>query len=287
VIRIGPSGWAYKDWEGIVYPAKKPRGFDPVAYLARYFDAIEINSSFYGPPRAASAKTWAERVQHNARFQFTAKILHNFTHERSATAKDEADFKNGIVPLMEAGRFGALLLQFPWSFRNTPENRAWTLDLQRRFREFPLAIEVRHASWQQPDALEFLEQLGLGVCNIDQPLFHRSVLPGAEATSSLGYIRLHGRNYQNWFSKTALSHERYDYLYSVKELEPWVDRIQEVARKTKDTYVFSNNHHLGKAVANALEITSMLTGKLAAAPASLAARYPEIKAEPEAATELF
>jgi uncharacterized protein YecE (DUF72 family) len=222
VIRIGPAGWAYKDWNGIVYPPKKPKGFDPVQYLARYFDTIEINTTFYGAPQPESAKRWAESILENSRFRFTAKLLRTFTHERKATAKDEREFKEGIAPLVEAGRFGALLLQFPWSFRYEPENRGYLIGLQRRFHEFPLVLEVRHSSWAQPEVLDLLGELDVGLCNIDQPLFHRSIKPGADVTSEIGYVRLHGRNYQKWFSKTALSHERYDYLYSVAEMEPWV-----------------------------------------------------------------
>lgn len=277
MIRIGPAGWAYKDWNGIVYPPKKPKGFDPVAYLARYFDTIEINSSYYGAPRPSAAKKWTESIAENNAFRFTAKLFHSFTHERKPAPYDEKDFKDGIGPLVEAARLGALLLQFPWSFRNSPENREYLVGLQRRFREYPLVLEVRHSSWATPEIADLLAELDMGICNIDQPLFHRSIKPGSEATSAIGYVRLHGRNYQNWFSKTALSHERYDYLYSVEELEPWVDRIKDVARKTKDTYAVSNNHHVGKAVTNALEIGALLSGKLVSAPASLLAHYPEMK----------
>jgi uncharacterized protein YecE (DUF72 family) len=276
VIRIGPAGWAYKDWNGIVYPAKKPKGFDPIAFLAKYFDTIEINSSYYGPPRHASAKKWVESVAENSDFRFTAKLFHSFTHERKPAPNDEKDFKEGIAPLAENERLGALLVQFPWSFKNSPENREYLIGLHRRFEEYPLVLEVRHSSWVEPEILDLLAELDVGLCNIDQPMFKRSVRPGADATSGVGYVRLHGRNYRTWFAATALSHERYDYLYSVEELEPWVDRIQAVARKTRDTFAISNNHHLGKAVVNALEITTLLTGKRVAAPASLKERYPEV-----------
>jgi uncharacterized protein YecE (DUF72 family) len=246
VIRIGPAGWAYKDWEGVVYPSKKPKGFHRVAYLAQYFDTIDINSSFYGPPRPSAAKAWTERVQANDPFRFTAKLYQAFTHTRNATSQDEHDFKEGIAPLIEAGRLGALLLQFPWSFRFEPENRLYLLDLQKRFREYPLVLEVRHASWAEPGVVDFLEQLEIGLCNIDQPLFKRSIKPGAEPTSATGYIRLHGRNYKNWFSEKADVRERYNYLYSVDELSSWVDRAQVLAERTNDTYVVSNNHNIGK-----------------------------------------
>jgi uncharacterized protein YecE (DUF72 family) len=276
VIRIGPAGWAYKDWNGIAYPAKKPKGFDPIAYLARYFDTIEINSTFYGPARPGPAKEWARRVAENPQFRFTAKMYGIFTHQRKATVQDEIDFKAGISPLQEAGRLGAILLQFPWSFRYTLENRAYLTELQRKFREFPLVLEVRHATWAADDVTGLLTDLEIGLCNIDQPLFHRSIKPGAEATSPIGYVRLHGRNYQNWFSKTALSHERYDYLYTLEELDPWIGRIREVATHTDDTYVVTNNHNLGKALANGVEIAALLTGKRVDAPASLVSHYPEL-----------
>src|SRR5947207_9716019 len=96
MIRIGPAGWAYKDWEGIVYPPDKPKGFDPVRYLAQYFDTIEINSSYYGPPRSQAAKSWAERASGNPRFKFTAKLYKAFTHDRKAGPEDEQEFKDGI-----------------------------------------------------------------------------------------------------------------------------------------------------------------------------------------------
>jgi uncharacterized protein YecE (DUF72 family) len=276
MIRIGTSGWKYRDWEGIVYPKPRPRGFDDLAYLAKYLNAIEINSSYYGPPRPSAAKKWVESVTRNRAFQFTAKLFHSFTHERRPAQNDEKDFKEGIAPLVETGRFGALLLQFPWSFKNEPENRHYLIGLQRRFREYPLVLEVRHASWIESGILGLLAELDLGLCNIDQPIFNRSVKPGAETTSGIGYVRLHGRNYQAWFAENATVRERYDYLYPVKELEPWIDRVRDVATKTKDTYVMSNNHNFGKAAVNALQLSSILDGEPVSAPPILIEHYPEL-----------
>jgi uncharacterized protein YecE (DUF72 family) len=273
MIRIGPAGWAYKDWDGIVYPKPRPRGFDPLRYLVHYFDAIEINSSFYGAPRATAAKKWLESVADNKAFQFTAKLFHAFTHERRPAMNDEHDFKEGIAPLAEGGRLGALLLQFPWSFKNSAENRNYLIHLQKQFREYPLVVEVRHLSWTEPGILDLLGELDIGLCNIDQPLFKRSIHPGAAATSSIGYVRLHGRNYTNWFSETADVRERYDYLYSVEELTPWVDRVKVLAANTTNTYVMSNNHNIGKAAANALQISSLLTAASVLAPPSLVQHY--------------
>lgn len=280
--RIGPAGWAYKDWCGIVYPDPKPRGLHELTFLAQYFDTVEINVTFYRPLAPKTTATWLERIRNNERFRFTAKLWRGFTHERNASSADEQEFKDGLAPLMEPARLGAVLLQFPWSFRNTPENREYVARLRARFPEYPLVLEVRHASWSEPGTLAVLEQLDLGLCNIDQPLFKRSVKPSALATSAIGYVRLHGRNYQSWFTENKHVGERYDYLYPVGELEPWLDRIKTIEHETQDTYVVTNNHYLGKAVVNAIEISSILKGAPVSAPASLIERYPELRdfAEP-------
>jgi uncharacterized protein YecE (DUF72 family) len=133
VIRIGTAGWQYRDWAGIVYPKPKPRGFDELSFLATLFNAVEINSSFYGPPRPTAAKASVDRVSSRSDFRFTAKLWKGFTHGRNATADEERLFKDGIGPLMDADRLGALLIQFPWSFRNEPDNRAYLHRLHRQF----------------------------------------------------------------------------------------------------------------------------------------------------------
>ena len=275
--RIGPAGWAYKDWKGVVYPARRPRGFHELEFLAQYFNTVEINNSFYRPLSAATGTTWVARVVAHPSFRFTAKLWRGFTHERNATAADEAEFRAGIDPIFEAGKLGALLLQFPWSFRNTSENRTYISQLRSRFSAYPLVLEVRHGSWSEPGVLDFLEQLELGLCNIDQPLFKRSVKPAALATSRVGYIRLHGRNYKSWFTENKHTGERYDYLYSPEELDPWLDRIKVVEQATDDTYVVTNNHYLGKAVVNAIEISSILKGEPLPVPPELLKRYPELR----------
>jgi uncharacterized protein YecE (DUF72 family) len=171
VIRIGPAGWSYRDWEGVVYPVPRPKGLHEATFLAEHFDTIEINSTFYRRPEPWVSKNWARRVAGNPRFRFTAKLFRGFTHERNASADDELQFKEGIAPLAEAERLGALLLQFPWSCKNDEGNRGYLFDLLRRFRDYPLVLEVRRASWNQQAILDMLAELGIGLCNIDQPLF--------------------------------------------------------------------------------------------------------------------
>jgi len=276
-IRVGPAGWSYKDWEGIVYPQKPGTKFDPLAYLARFFDTIEINSSFYRPFTASTAKSWSRRVVAAADFMFTAKLHRVFTHERGkATEADEKAVREGMDVMGQEGRLGAMLLQFPWSFKNSDDERVYLAKLLDRFKTYPLVVEVRHSSWNNAQIYDWLEDLGVGICNVDQPLFAKSIKPAALTTSQIGYVRLHGRNYQDWFREKAPRNDRYNYLYSVEDLEPWITRIKEVAAKTKESYVITNNHFRGQAVVNALEIKATISEQRVVAPAPLFEKYPAL-----------
>lgn len=277
--RVGPAGWSYDDWKGIVYPEGAGAKFDQLAYISNFFDTIEINSSFYRPPSPSMANSWARRVKHNPDFKFTAKLYKRFTHERGkATAEDERAYRRGIDPLAASDKLGAVLIQFPWSFKNTDDDREYLSNLIDRFKDYPLVVELRHGSWNKPEIYESFARREVGFCNIDQPLFSRSIEPSAKATSRVGYVRLHGRNYENWFSENAKPADRYDYLYSLEELQPWVENIQKVAGNAEETYVITNNHFRGKGIVNALEIKSQLEGKKVRGPAALIEEYPEAKA---------
>jgi uncharacterized protein YecE (DUF72 family) len=291
-VLVGTAGWSYSDWNGIVYPARRAANFHEAAYLSEFFDAIEINTSFYHPLRPELARQWIERVAANPRFRFTAKLWQKFTHEPGAAAEDEAAVRAGFDPLREAGRLGAVLLQFPFSFHNTPENFARLERLLRAFGDYPLVVEVRHSTWAQKKFYEMLHERGVGFCNIDQPVIGRSIQPTERATSPVGYIRLHGRRYDTWFSDdpTTPPEERYNYLYSEKELGPWAERINKVASHAETTFVITNNHYQGKAVVNALELIHLLTGKKVKVPEPLRHHYPQLEAiasEPSQEPMLF
>jgi len=265
-IRIGPAGWSYKDWEGLVYPPHRGR-FDELSYLASFFDTIEINSPFYRIPPPAHSKSWVRRVAHNPNFRFTTKIFKGFTHEKAELQPNDVDaFRAYLDPLADAGLLGALLLQFPWSFKDSPESRQKLSALFRSFAGYPQALEVRHASFQNEEFIEFLNEHGVSWVNVDQPLFHESVKPAATVTGPVAYARLHGRNYEKWFAH-AESWERYNYLYSKEELEPWVARIEEMAQ-SKDAYVITNNHFRGQAIVNAVDLKKAL-GQEAKLPGTL------------------
>ena len=277
-IRIGPAGWSYKDWEGIVYPQKPGSRFDPLGYLSTFFDTIEINSTFYRPPSPSTAAAWARRIKHNPHFKFTAKLYRVFTHEPGGgTQKDETEYRKGLDPIFDAGRLGAILLQFPWSFKNTEAERERLARLLKQFSQYPQVVELRHSSWNTPGVLDWFEEAGVGFCNIDQPLFRHSIKPSSLATSKIGYIRLHGRNYQTWFTENRQPSDRYNYLYRPEELEPWVERVRMVSKEARETFVVTNNHYLGKAVVNALDIKALLAGGKVRGPAILTEKYPHLK----------
>lgn len=280
MIRFGVAGWDYKDWWGPVYPAAKPKGFDPLTHLARYFDTIEINSTFYRPASARSAASWSKRVAHNHDFKFTAKLWQRFTHERdTAWSPDEVALtQDGLKPLADAGKLGCVLAQFPWSFKRTPESRDWLDDVLSAFAEFPLVVEVRHGSWNVPEFYASLAERGVGVVNIDQPVFKNSIKPGAQVTADIGYVRLHGRNYENWFRDDAEPHERYDYLYRADELQPWLDRIHEVAARARATYVITNNHYEGQGAANAAMLRRLYGADNVEVPPELEETYRSVLA---------
>jgi uncharacterized protein YecE (DUF72 family) len=276
-LRVGPAGWNYKDWGGIVYPAGS--SFDQLAFLAEYFDTIEINSSFYAPPRPKDAASWARRVGNNPRFKFTAKAWQRLSHGRqeselSGLAADCDVVRGSMAPLMDAGVLGALLIQFPWRFRCTPENQEYLENLFRQLKDFPLALEIRHSSWDTDLFYDFLREQKVAFCNVDQPVIGDSIKPGEQVTSQLGYFRFHGRNYENWFKEDAGRDARYDYLYSKAEIHQLSDQIKKVQATTKESYVVTNNHFKGQALVNAIEILEELDGAPPAIPPLLQAAYP-------------
>ncbi|HYL60990.1 MAG TPA: DUF72 domain-containing protein [Candidatus Methylomirabilis sp.] len=296
-VRVGPAGWSYPDWEGIVYPAHKPKPFHEAEYLSQFFDTIEINTSFYQPLRAPLAKQWLEQVAANPKFLFTAKLWQKFTHETDATAEDEAAVRAGFDALRDGGRLGAILLQFPFSFHNTAENFGYLKKLLGRFKDYPLVVEVRHATWSGgPEAGKALDELlrerRVGFCNIDQPVIGKSLKPSERATSAIGYVRLHGRRYDTWFSDDPKvpGYERYNYLYSAEELEPWAGRVRKVASHAETTFVITNNHYQGKSIVNALELLRLLRGEKVKVPETLRHHYPRVEAiasEPAMEPTLF
>jgi uncharacterized protein YecE (DUF72 family) len=279
-IRVGPAGWSYEDWKGIVYPPDMPRSLHPLKFLCGFFDLIEVNSTFYRPANPVHTEGWLRQVRDNPRFTFAVKLWQRFTHQRDAWPgpSEIMAFRYGVAPLADAGKLGALLVQFPWSFRRTPENRTWLARVLDTFSAYPLAVELRHSSWERDEVYAGLEKRGAALCNIDQPLFDDSIAPGDRVTAPFGYVRFHGRNYENWFREDAGRDARYNYLYSEEELQPWIERIKAMKKRVNDLFIVTNNHYRGQAVVNALEIQAALgRGAAVTLPAHLIQEYPRLK----------
>jgi len=276
---IGTAGWSYADWEGIVYPEKKGKDFHPLFFLARYINIVEINSTFYRPPSIRISLSWVKKVENFPDFLFSVKLHQVFTHQRKDfTQKDVDYFKLGIEPLRAQNKLAAILLQFPWSFIMTESNLEYLIKLFNFFAGFPLALEVRHSTWDNPQFYNLLEEYGVCFCNIDQPIFRNSIKPSTITTNPrFSYVRLHGRNYQNWFKEGAGRDERYNYLYNKQELEEWTKRIKDLSKKGEKVLVITNNHYRGQAFANALQIKNNVTGEKIEVPHLLLSQYPMLK----------
>lgn len=269
VVFCGPSGWTH------VEPGSRQHGLE---YVAEYFDAVEVPESFQQFLRPEITRVWLRKVSRNPDFQFTAKLHRSFSHDRNLDLARISAFKDGLWPLMRAGRLGCLLMQFPWSFRYTAENRAFLIQLRRTFHEFPLVAEMRHASWMLDEAIGTFIDYKIGFCNIDQPTYTKAMPPTSFLTSAVGYVRLHGRNSFNWYqdSRAPLRSHRYDYLYSDSELAEWKARIDRISGFSSKTFVITNNDAGAKALINGMQLRSLLNGGDGRdLPPDLLRRYPQ------------
>lgn len=291
-ILVGTSGWSYPGgagtWNGVFYPKKKA-GFDELTFYSEHFDTVEVNSSFYRVPSVDTVRGWARRTP--ADFEFSLKLYQKFTHPDmflKATGQDPADldrkdvdeFRAAIDPLASAGKLGALLAQFPASFRNDANARGYLEWLLRAFRDYPLAVELRHRSFSEDpaDTMRILHEHGAALVQIDEPKFKDSIRQNRRANvKTLYYMRLHGRNAAEWWTHEK-SEDRYNYLYSASELDPIVEDVEAASRETKKAYVYANNHFSSKSVANAVTIKHKLGQPIDGEyPETLVERYPDLK----------
>jgi uncharacterized protein YecE (DUF72 family) len=308
-LRIGTSGWNYPSgkgtWNGLFYPATRAKrdgtkDFDELRFYAEHFDTVEVNSTFYGQPRAEVTRSWAQRTP--AAFEFSLKLYQKFTHPKmfkdaalkrapggegplldllaQVTESDIDDYRAGIEPLAASGRLGALLAQFPASFKDTPATREYLAQLIRAFRDYPVAVELRHKSWSDRigDTLALLNDLGAAWTQIDEPKFKDSIrqnyLPNI---TTFYYMRLHGRNAQAWWHHEK-SEDRYNYLYTSEELREFADVAGAAKHLVKKSYLYTNNHFASKSVVNALMLKAQLGQRIDGEyPPELVECYPELK----------
>lgn len=298
MIRVGPAGWSYADWEGRVYPRRKPRGFHALPFLARYVDCVELNSSFYALPDPRHVETWVRHVEPWPEFRFTAKLHGDLTHgEPRDVAAGVGAYLASIEPLCSSHRLGSILVQFPLGFRDGDGARGRLAQLAEALRSSTVVVELRHASWFEPGALEYLGGLGGGrwsLAEIDLPpppagssARHPPVEPAKVGPQ--GYLRVHGRNQAAWFDPGSGRDQKYDYLYTPDEVQELVERSRRLAGGRDETYVITNNHFGGQALANAIEIRAALRGEPVPAPAELVHSFPRLArvARSEGQQQLF
>ncbi|MEO6912811.1 MAG: DUF72 domain-containing protein [Candidatus Baltobacteraceae bacterium] len=256
MIYVGTCGYAYKDWIGAFYPGKiKPN--EMLGYYAQQFRAVEIDASYYGVLSERVVGSMHARTPEN--FRFTFKVPGTLTHPPDGYARVHDDarlFRASLQSLVEAGKFGGALLQFPNRFKPNSQTEQYLARLCAAFDDVPLVAEFRNHEWQTPRTLDLLRELRIGWCNVDMPQLETLMLPSSDATSSIGYVRLHGRNRAQWWTGDNVT--RYEYTYAPEELEPWGTRIAEIDEQTQTTYAFFNNHARGGAARNAEMLLALL-----------------------------
>jgi len=266
MVYIGTSGWSYPKgegtWRGHFYP---PGRINELEYYSQFFSTVEINSSFYRPPNPGYAYNWVKRVPQD--FLFTVKLWQKFTHPRmyqeatgeaAAVSQDDVDlFKRSIEPLARYGKLGALLAQFPPSFKNDGLGRKIMEAVIRTFGEYRLAVELRHRSWSDDEnTARFLRENNIAWVRIDEPQFQSSVSADIPVTSDMAYFRFHGRNREMWWKGD--SETRYKYLYSPEEIGELAGWVKAASSKAQLLFAFFNNHWQGYAPRNAVDMMRAL-----------------------------
>lgn len=270
---IGPSGWGRSDWASAV-GSGNGRHAHVLELLARYTDLAEIDQTFDEPLKAEIARLYARKVAANRRFQFTALLGRRFTYDRDLDAAAVEAWKPGLFALMRAGRLGALVMQFPWAFRFTAENREFLIRLRRAFHEFPLAAEFRHESWLREESLGTLIDYRVGLVNIDQPRSFRSMPETALFTTGVAIVRMHGRQSPEAFQGFDPEARVRPHLYSLDELEEWLPRVERLSGNAPRTLVVMANRGCGYSMVNTLQMREMLGASPLLAPAGLIRNFP-------------
>lgn len=271
-LRLGPSGFLHPDWRELVTPRQTPARRAMLSTLASYIDFLEIDVTREHALRPETAMVWLNAVKDNPRFQFAALLGRSFTHDRRLEDASVRTWKNGVLPLHQSGRLGAVVMTFPWAFRFTAENREFLITVRRAFHEFPLVAEFRHESWMRDEAITTLIDYRVGLVNIDQPEYFRAMPPAALLTGPVAYVRLHGRagheEAQHFYTRTLPP-----YLYNRAELEQWRPRVERLARHAARTYVAFTNSAGARSLVNALMFAALMGEAQPGAPPDLVEHY--------------
>jgi len=252
-IYIGTSGYSYKDWTGILYPEVLPQS-EYLKYYALQFPFVELNFSYYTMPSRNALQRLLQKTPKS--FLFSIKAYKGLTHERSSDWKNHAElFLQNIAPLAENNQLAGILIQLPYSFHYTEENRQYLASLLQMLASVPCFVEFRNSEWFTDRVYEALDKRNAGLVMVDAPELRGLPTPQNLVTGNKAYIRMHGRNAQNWWEGDATN--RYDYDYTDSELISWIPKIFSMAQKAV-LFIAFNNHALGSAVKNAKQLTALI-----------------------------
>ena len=254
MIYVGTSGFSYEDWVGPYYPEGLDKK-DWLEFYAKEFKTLEINFTYYRMPTPRTLAGMAAKVPED--FLFTVKATQEMTHSRDADPALFEKFHDSLRPLQEAGKFGAVLAQFPSSFHNTPENAEYLQALREYWQDLPVVVEFRNVDWLKEETFELLHKEDLGFCCVDEPRMKGLFPPIARATSKVAYVRFHGRNAKKWWQHEQ-AYERYDYTYQAEELKEWTPKIEQLNQESTKTFVFANNHYRGQGIDTARQLKLLL-----------------------------
>jgi uncharacterized protein YecE (DUF72 family) len=284
-IEVGTASWTDKTLlESGWYPQTADNPEKRLAYYARQFPLVEVDSTYYGPPNEQTTKLWADRTPAGFTFNIKAfSLLTGHPTKLSAIYKDlrpETDKKNvypadlppqsyeeiwsrflgALDPLVQAGKLGVLLFQFPPWFGIRRSNKEFMLEVAARCAPLRPVFELRNASWfdgaNQNETLDWLRAHRLPFVCVDMPQgFKSSIPPVVAATSDLAVVRFHGHS-DKWTSKDI--HEKFGYNYSKAELEAWVPKLKQLAAETDATHVLMNNCYSDYAQRNASTLIELL-----------------------------
>ncbi|MCX4472794.1 DUF72 domain-containing protein [Micromonospora sp. NBC_01655] len=284
-IKVGTASWTDRTLlDSGWYPQAADTPQRRLSYYARQFPLVEVDATYYSPPAERTARLWAERTP--AGFTFNVKafsLLTGHPTRVSALYKDlrpDTDkcnvypddlpgqayeevwtrFLSALDPLVEAGRLGALLFQFPPWFTIKRDNKQYLLEVVRRCAPLRPVFEFRHASWfdgsNREETLGFLRGHELAYVCVDMPQGHRSSVPPVlEATADLAVVRFHGHS-DKWTSKDI--HEKFGYDYSDRELKDWAPKLRKLADQASETHVLMNNCYRDNAQRNGQRLQSLL-----------------------------
>ncbi len=249
-IFIGTSGFSYPDWQGVFYPPGLSKQ-EWLKFYAEHFEFCELNFSYYRMPQMEQMEKFL-----NYPLKYAVKAHKSMTHDRQEAKAARQDFYEAVKVLQEDDHLVAVLLQFPFSFAYTPENRMYLQELLSDLTSLPLVVEFRHPAWVKNSVFEQLKKYSWGVSMLDSPQLSGGMPAFDAVTSEIAYLRFHGRNKDNWWQGDNVS--RYDYEYKLKELEAWLPRITAMSQQARTTYVAFNNHARGQAIKNAYQLRTIL-----------------------------